>query len=50
MARFNPDKDPKSTKEEESKMLSNNGHGHSHNIPHGMVEEGGFEVQQFSFV
>jgi len=50
MARFNPDKDPKSTKEEESKMLSNNGHGHSHDIPHGMVEEGGFEAALRGFL
>ena len=47
MSRFNPEKDPASTKDEKSMMLNGNGHGHSHDIPHGIVEEGGFEVQQF---
>jgi len=40
-----------STKEEKSKMLNGNGgHGHSHDIPQGIVEEGGFEAALRGFL
>ena len=46
MSRFNPTKDIESTKDEKTKMLNGAGHGHSHDIPHGMAEDGGFEVSK----
>lgn len=50
MSRFSPEKDPASTKDEKSMMLNGNGHGHSHDIPNGIVEEGGFEAALRGFL
>ena len=45
MSRCSPEKEEKSTDQEKGKMLNGSGgHGHSHYIPGGLVEEGGFEV------
>jgi len=50
MSRFNPTKDIESTKDEKTKMLNGAGHGHSHDIPHGMAEDGGFEAALRGFL
>jgi len=50
MARCHSDKDTRGTQEEKSKMLSNKGHGHSHDIPHSAVEDGGFEAALRGFL
>ena len=52
MSRCNPEKNPASTQMLNGQNASgghtgHGGHGHSHEIPQGMVEEGGFEVNSF---
>merc|ERR1711915_707701 len=49
-SRFNPAKDVESSKDEKTKMLNGAGHGHSHDIPQGMAEEGGFEAALRGFL